>query len=47
MDEIALALRANPQRPEAAEIRALHECYRREDVHSTRRFLGGDVFVVR
>ena len=40
-------LRAHPASPEAAEIRQLHERFRREYLAYTRRFLGWGVFVLR
>lgn len=40
-------LRANPEAPEAAEIRQLHERYRREYLTYTRRYFGWGVFVLR
>jgi hypothetical protein len=40
-------LRANPEAPDAAEIRQLHERYRREYLTYTRRYFGWGVFVLR
>lgn len=40
-------LRAHPASSEAAEIRQLHACARREYLAYTRRFLGWGVFVLR
>lgn len=40
-------LRANPNHPDAAHVRELHERYRREYLTYTRRFFGWAVFVLR